>query len=126
MLGSAENGITFTRNGWRNPLEQRRSHLQRVGYRLNEENTLLRLHWQVLDRAQDSAPIEIPLIEDVESLEWRYLDENEEWVDRWPPANLSGQVSENADTRLPRAVELTLETKALGELRHLFYIAQPN
>jgi len=126
LLGSAENGITFTRNGWRNPLEQRRSHLQRVGYRLNEENTLLRLHWQVLDRAQDSAPIEIPLIEDVESLEWRYLDENEEWVDRWPPANLSGQVSENADTRLPRAVELTLETKALGELRHLFYIAQPN
>ena len=59
-------------------------------------------------------------------MEWRYLNDSDEWVDRWPPANLSGLASENSDTSLPRAVELLLETKTLGETRHLFYIAQPN
>lgn len=126
LLGSAENGITFTRNGWRNPLQERRSHLQRVGYRLDEKNNLLRLHWRVLDRAQDSAPVEVELLPDVESLEWRFLNSDDEWTDRWPPSNLGGVANESTDTSLPRAVELRLETRSLGEIRHLFYIPRPN
>lgn len=131
LLGSAENGITFTRNGWRNPLQEVRSTLQRVGYRLDEDNKLMRLHWRVLDRAQDSPPIETELIEDVESLEWRYLSSDDSWVDRWPPGNVNASNSNPAglqasSTQLPRAVELRLETETLGEIRHLFYIVQPN
>ncbi len=127
LLGSAENGITFTRNGWRNPLGERRSNLQRVGYRLDDNGKLLRLHWRVLDRAQDSAPLETELLSDVESMEWRYLAENYEWIDRWPQARSDINRNPDAapDNSLPRAVELRLETATLGEIRHLFYIVQP-
>ena len=125
LLGSAENGITFTHDGWRNPLQEPRSSLQRVGYRLDDEGKLLRLHWRVLDRAQDSAPIEITLVENITSMEWRYLNATQEWIDRWPPPNLNALGEETDNVNLPRAVELRLESKTLGDIRHLFYIPQP-
>ena len=105
--------------------QEPRSSLQRVGYRLDDEGKLLRLHWRVLDRAQDSAPIEITLVENIESMEWRYLNATEGWIDRWPPPNLNALGEQTDNVNLPRAVELRLESKALGDIRHLFYIPQP-
>lgn len=127
LLGSADNGISFTHNGWRNPLQEKRSHLQRVAYRLDDKDHLMRLHWRVLDRAQDSAPVETELLGDVKTVEWRYLNDDDKWIDRWPPASLSPTGPQTAkSTRLPRAVELRMETKHLGETRHLFYIPRPD
>lgn len=126
MRGLPDRGIEFTRNGWRNPLSLPRSHLQRVAYRVNEDDDLVRQSWLVLDRAQDSTPIERVLIQDVTDVEWRYLNQQREWVDVWPPAQAaraSGQG--NASEVLPRAVELRLETQAWGELRYLFLIPGP-
>lgn len=126
LRGLPEQGIEFTRNGWRNPLSLPRSHLQRVAYRINEDGDLVRLSWLVLDRAQDSVPIERVLIEGVKDVEWRFLNEQREWVDVWPPgqaARASGAGS--ASEVMPRAVELRLETEAWGELRYLFLIPGP-
>jgi len=46
----AEQGffLRFRRGGWLNPLEQTRSQLQGVGYRL-QEGTLYRYHWPILN-----------------------------------------------------------------------------
>lgn len=132
LLGDAQDGLSFTHNGWRNPLHEKRSSLQRVTYQLDDEDHLMRLHWRVLDRAQDSVPAETELLDDVKSVEWRYLNDDDKWIDRWPPPNLGASpqagadTGTNASTNLPRAVELLLETKTQGETRHLFYIPRPN
>ncbi len=128
ILGTPEAGLAVTRNGWRNPLDLPRSSLQRTRYRLDEDNDLVREHWRVLDRAQDSVPVETTLIEDVESLEWRYLNAQREWQDRWP-ANASAldtpaELAEGAGgaQEAPLAIELRLTTPAWGELRLLFMV----
>lgn len=134
LIGNAQDGLSFTHNGWRNPLQEKRSYLQRVTYRLDDKDHLERLHWRVLDRAQDSAPVETDLLGDVKSVEWRYLSDDDKWIDRWPPPNQGASPQagaaiipgSNSSTKLPRAVELRLETKTMGETRHLFYIARPN
>ena len=40
--------VELTRAGWRNPLQERRSELQRVAYELSDGD-LLRHHWKVLE-----------------------------------------------------------------------------
>ena len=49
--------IEFTRSGWRNPANHARSNMQRVAYAVRDEK-LLRAYWRVLDRAEDSKPLE--------------------------------------------------------------------
>ena len=116
LMLTSDGRVEFTRGGWRNPLSQPRSSLERVSYRLDEKNRLLRESWRVLDRAQDSALVETPVLEDVESLEWRFLDKNREWQSAWPSAGLLA----SPDVKAPIAVELTLQTKDWGELKFLF------
>jgi len=112
-----EGAVEFTRAGWRNPLGHPRPSLQRVAYRLDEEHDrLLRLSWTVLDRAPDSEPVETAMLDDVERLEWRFLDARQEWHATWPPLS----TGPGAIVPLPQAVELTLETRDVGELRFLF------
>lgn len=122
LAAEAALGLSLTRNGWRNPLDEPRSHLQRVRYRLDQEGRLLRDHWRVLDRAQDSAPVETVLLEDVTRLEWRFLDGGRQWHDRWPPLTADTTPANGGDTRLPLAVELRLTTEDRGEIRQLFAI----
>lgn len=110
--------IEFTRGGWRNPLFQPRAMLERVAYRL-ENGALVRLGWRVLDRAQDSQPVQTELLKGIEELRWRVLDDQREWTERWPEDTSSGSDSQ-ADAPLPRGVELRMLTKDLGELTFIF------
>jgi len=112
----ADGAVEFTRSGWRNPLGQPRSALERVAYRLDGDGRLIRASWRVLDRAQDSAVSEAVVLDQVEEIRWRFL-EGAEWRDRWPGASGTGtQVRDS----VPRAVELLLTLKDLGEVRLLF------
>ena len=129
LFGSPDIGLQFTRNGWRNPLGDIRSNLQRVAYRIDENDNLVRAHWRVLDRAQDSTPVESVLFEDVSNVEWRFLDSNREWQDRWPAnasigASLTGTqgLGDAGTYDPPLAIELRLTTPAWGDLRFLFMI----
>lgn len=108
--------VEFTRGGWRNPLSLPRSTLQRVTYRVDDQQRLVREAWPVLDRAQDSEPTPTVLLDRVEEARWRFLDASLQWQDRWPPTTIAG----SAGVEPPRAVELTLGTADLGELRLLF------
>ncbi|MCK4586682.1 MAG: type II secretion system minor pseudopilin GspJ [Gammaproteobacteria bacterium] len=127
-LSSTEVGryqLELTRGGWRNPVGRARSNLQRVAYSVRE-NQLIRFYWNVLDRAQDSKPLEVVLLDGVERMELRFLSATvagqnqgqQQWVDDWPGNALGVQPSENP----PLAVEVTLETEAEGRISRLFRV----
>jgi general secretion pathway protein J len=115
-LRGGEDWFEFTRSGWSNPAEQLRSDLQRVAYTLRERR-VIRAYWQVLDRAQDSAPLEMTLLDPVLNLRLRYLDANRQLQADWPPPTI-----EAAAETLPIALELHLELEDWGNLTRLFRI----
>lgn len=110
-------GLEFTRGGWRNPIQQARSTLERVSYRL-DDGKLRRISFRVLDQSQDSKPVDVVLLDGVDEWALRYLDTSEEWKTRWP--DLATTPGEAASPPPPRAVELTLKIRDLGEVRWLF------
>lgn len=112
--------LEFTRTGWRNPLpDSRRSHLQRVAYAIREDR-LVRLSWNVLDRAQDSEPVEYALLGEITAFEVRVLDDANQWHDSWPPQQSSagGTVA----PPLPKAIEITVDAPGWGRVPRLFRV----
>lgn len=118
LLITPDGTVEFTRGGWRNPLSQPRSSLERVAYRLDQESRLLRISWRVLDRAQDSVEVETVLLENVEDIEWRFLDSGRQWQTVWPSPDTIA--APGAAPALPLAVEVNLTTQDWGELKFLF------
>ena len=109
--------LELTRGGWRNPAGQDRSTLMRVAYRLDDDS-LIRHQWLVLDRAQDSEPLDRELLGGVESLELRWLDAGGNWQPQWPPPNVQDSPG------LPRAAEVIMQLAGRGELRWLFLLPE--
>lgn len=120
-LRSADYGsilLEFTHAGWRNPTGMARSTLQRVAYGIEEES-LLRFSWAVLDRAQESTPYKVVLLDKVREMRLRYLDEAREWQETWPPPG-----TEQAESS-PLALEVTLVLEDMGEFRRVFPLFSP-
>jgi general secretion pathway protein J len=113
--GSEQGAIEVTRSGWRNPLGTPRSTLQRVRWQLSGEQWQRR-YWTVLDQAQDSQPQIQVALEGVTSVRLRYLDNQYNWSDSWPPAD--GETNERLQA-LPIGVELLLNHRQFGELRRV-------
>jgi general secretion pathway protein J len=106
--------LIFTRDGWDNPLQRPRAGLQRVSYRL-DGNVLLRGYWQTLDRAGDNTLNETPLLENVEAVHLRFLDQANRWQRQWPRADQT----DAASAGLPRALEISLQLAGWGEIIRL-------
>ena len=126
IRGAREQVIELTRGGWRNPLFLKRGSLERVTYALDGDK-LQRASYRVLDRAQDSEPVRTVLLDKVKELRLRYMDQGRGWVDQWPRQDLQQPSPQSADgsqsqrdTPPPLAIEITLVTADLGELRFLF------
>jgi general secretion pathway protein J len=117
--GSGFEGLEFSRAGFANPGGFVRSQIQRVAY-VPDEDRLLRHSWRVLDRAQDTEADEEVLIENVRNFELRFLLDQDNWVDQWPPAD-----SGPGAAGFPRAVEVQVEVDEVGILRWLFRVPQP-
>ena len=114
--GSAyEEIIVFTRRGWRNPAETRRSTLQRVAYRL-DENTLVREYWRELDRGPNPKKVALPLLDHVKKLSFRYMDKRNAWQQAWPPLT----AEPGKPVGLPKAIEMNLDTERWGVVTRLF------
>lgn len=112
--------LEFSRSGWRNPLNQPRSNLQRVAYEWDGD-ALLRHSWGVLDRAQDSEARSQVLVAGVEQFALRMLDQQGQWHQSWPvDRRTPNEEGEPAPPEIPAAIELTLELAEEGELRWLF------
>ena len=76
--------IRFTRRGWRNPTQRKRSTLQRVAYQL-EENTLMRRYWHHLDLAPNPQSTSLPLLEGVEDVTFQFRENDADPLESWPP-----------------------------------------
>lgn len=111
--------VELTHGGWNNPAGLPRGTLQRVAYRL-EEDELIRYHWTVLDRTLSNEPVARPLLDGVESVAFRFMQENGEWTEEWPPANRPGPLGLR---QRPRAVEIVLTTSSEGTLTRLLEVA---
>ena len=104
--------IEFTKSSWFNPANLPRSDLQRIAYALSD-NKLIRYNWITLDQAQDSQPFATTLIENVDGISIRMMDEAKQWHDHWPPIGVT-TVSQ------PAGVEITLSINQLGDIRRLY------
>lgn len=106
--------MTFTHSGVRDRTGSVRSALQRVAYQF-ESNQLIRHNWNQLDGASDGNIRQLVLVNNIEFVEWQFLDQNNDWVNQWPPINL-----DFADAALPRAVLFTFSSQSLGEIERIF------
>ncbi len=110
MFDSDDDGIAFTRSGWRNPLSQLpRSSLQRVIYRVKDAH-LERLSYVYLDPATGEEPKTKLILENVESMTFEFYHEKK-WAETW-----------TNKTALPDGVKVTLTLKRFGEIQRLFLL----
>lgn len=110
--------LQVTHGGWPNSAGVPRSTLQRTAYRI-EDGELLRYHWNVLDRTVNNTPITTVMLEDVESLTFRFLLSSDEWTDQWPPLAAAG----GSTSSLPRAVEILLTLTDEGEISRIVEVS---
>jgi general secretion pathway protein J len=111
--------LELTRNGWSNPIVLPRSTLQRVGYRM-EDDELIRYHWYSLDRTLSNEPVGVALLDGVEGIEFRFLSGVDDYSDQWPPPNRPDGLGAR---QRPRAVEVTLRLAYEGEIIRLIEVA---
>lgn len=111
--------LELTRGGWTNSIALPRGTLQRVAYRL-EDDELVRYHWNVLDRTLSNQVIGVTLLDDVESLVFRFMQENGEWTEQWPPSQRAGPLGLRYR---PRAVQMILTLLDEGEITRLIEVA---
>jgi general secretion pathway protein J len=111
--------LQLTHGGWPNSAGVPRSTQQRTAYRI-EDQELIRYHWNVLDRTVNNLPVATVMMEEIESLTFRFLQQNGDWTDQWPP--ISVQAASNS-SNLPRAVAITLVLPDEGELTRIVEVA---
>ena len=106
-----------------------RSNLQRVNYRV-EDQALWRDSYPVLDRAGDTSPQSVKLLDEVEYLELAFLDslaqvqaredsislDTQNWAESW----VVDTSAPGSDLPVPIAVQLSLQLSDWGEMRRLY------
>ncbi len=116
---SGDYWLTLLRGGMANPLKISRSELARVGYRL-EEGVLWRDIWQDTGTIDRRKAIALKLMTDIKSIQVRVLSDVATsiaagpWLEDWP--------NPNDRSKLPRALEITLQTEDFGEIKRLIGI----
>jgi len=103
----ADNSVSFTRSGWSNLLQRKRSNLQRVQYLLID-SMLVRRHWLSLDQGIGEEPFDSVLLRNVETLEIVFVDAAEKKIDNWPNELIQ-------DGNKPIALKIGVEIAQLGE-----------
>jgi len=111
--------LELTRGGWSNLVVLPRGTMQRAAYRL-EENELVRYHWTVLDRTLNNPPIAVTLLDDVDTMTFRFMQTSGEWIEQWPPPNMPGALGLK---QRPRAVRIVLNLLGEGEISRLIEVA---
>lgn len=120
FLVPGENSLEFTRLGWRNPMQQARSDLVRVRWRV-DNGRLLREHWPMLDRPRAAKPVATALLDKVS--DFRVLVRGDgNWSPAWPPLG-DGQRKPGA-APLPEAVEITFRLAPWGEIRRVIALPE--
>ena len=114
--------LSFTRGGWANPAGVPRSELQRVSYLLRD-NKLIRQHLPVLDTTAATAVVERELLDQVEAVSFRFMDESLIWSATWPTSPLQSLPPATLLRARPVAVEVTIRLKDLGVITRIIEVA---
>lgn len=117
-LGS-EFALQLTHGGWPNSAGVPRSTLQRTAYRI-EDGELIRYHWNVLDRTVSNTPFVTVMLENIDSLTFRFLSGTDDWTDQWPPLSTGASA---VSSNLPRAVEIVLALPDEGEITRVVEVS---
>lgn len=111
-----DNSITFTRGGRSNLLQQKRSRLQRVSYRLVDKN-LTRQHWLSLDQGIGEEAFSTVLLKNVETFEVAFIDSTEKKIESWPAAQeIAGQN--------PIALSFSIELEGFGLINRILEVPE--
>ena len=111
-----DNSVSFTRSGWANLLQRKRSNLQRVQY-LVIDSKLVRRHWLSLDQGIGEEPLDNVLLHNVNALEVHFVDASEKAIDTWPDDLVR-------DERQPIALKIGVDISRLGKTWR--YLEIPN
>lgn len=95
------------------------SDLQRIGYRLDDEQRLFRLVWPVLDRAPQTEPRSQQILANVENFAVRYHD-GAKWHQTWPLPQQLGQ--QQLPPSLPKGVEIIIQQSGQAEINRVLRI----
>lgn len=114
-----EFALEVTHTGWPNPAGTPRSTLQRSAYRI-EDGVLLRAHWTVLDPTLANEPLVTELLDEVDTIAFRFFVGGGQWTEQWPPAGIGGG---NAATVRPRMVEVVITLLDEGPIMRYFEVA---
>lgn len=106
--------LELSRVGFANPRAEARSNIERVVYALDDRH-LQRSRFAVLDRAPASVAQSRLLLEQVDSLRFRYLAVAGQWSDSWPPRDIAAET-------LPRAIQFRMQLADYGELRRMILL----
>lgn len=110
VLGTSER-LELSRLGFANPRAEPRSNIERVLYDVDDRK-LRRGRYPVLDRAAGSVAEWRDMLAQVDEFRLRYLDNDGNWRDQWPPRDTPPET-------LPRAIEVRLRLGDFGELRRV-------
>ncbi len=127
---AARFALSFTRAGWHNPNANPRSNLQRINYRIEDE-ALWRDSYTVLDRAGNTEPQSVLLLDGVEYMELAFLAslqgvqkesggsglDTRDWVESWI---VDDQASGAGAASPPVALEIRLQLDDWGEMRRMY------
>lgn len=114
--------LSLTRGSWANPAGLPRSEMQRVSYLLRGDK-LVRQYTPELDTTAASSFEERELLDQVEALNFRFMDGSLNLGGAWPPQITTlGPLGQQLRTR-PVAVEVTLKLKDWGTLVRLIEVA---
>jgi general secretion pathway protein J len=113
-----EFALELTHAGWPNPAGVKRGVLQRSAYRI-EDGVLIRAYWNVLDATLNNEPLVTELLDEVESIEFRFYLGNGQWANQWPARGGAG----NPMFDRPRMVQVLLTLADQGELVRFFEVA---
>jgi len=120
MVSASNNfALAVTHGGWSNPAGLPRSTQQRSVYLL-EDGKLFRVYYPVLDATYSDTALSTEILDGVESLEFRLIQDNGESIRQWPPPGAQGPI---ADRLRPRAVEIILTLEGEGEIRRVVEVA---
>lgn len=113
LLSGTSTSVELTRAGLANPLGQTRARFEHVQWALQDQ-TLNRANFGVLDRAINTKPQVVPMLDGVTGFSLSYFD-GTQWRNQWPRPD----VSPNLPKVLPVAVAMELETADYGLLRRV-------
>ena len=110
----------LTTKTWFNPHHAQGVLLQRISYQLKGQ-TLWRSYYPQLDAGIGNLPVRYTLMDKVTEFKVRFLPQQQQWIDYWPPINPQGKANPR---QLPKAIEIQLSTADLGTIKRLIEIPQ--